>query len=145
MKEYSFKINGNRYDVAVNSISDNIADVTVNGVAYQVEIENQTAVPAMPQPASPAAVQPVKTSTLSSPAPSTTSGSVNTVKSPLPGVIIAIKVKVGDAVKSGQTVAVLEAMKMENDIQAECDGVVTAVNAAQGDSVLEGAAIVTIG
>jgi biotin carboxyl carrier protein len=63
----------------------------------------------------------------------------------LPGVIIAVKVNVGDAVKAGQTVAVLEAMKMENDIQAECDGTVTAVKVAKGDSVLEGATIVTIG
>jgi biotin carboxyl carrier protein len=66
------------------------------------------------------------------------------VVSPLPGVIIAVKVNVGDAVKAGQTVAVLEAMKMENDIQAECDGTVTAVKVAKGDSVLEGAVIVTI-
>ena len=67
------------------------------------------------------------------------------VTSPLPGVIIAVKVNVGDAVKAGQVVAILEAMKMENEIQAESDGTVTAVNVAKGDSVLEGAAIVTIG
>ena len=64
--------------------------------------------------------------------------------SPLPGVIITLKVNVGDTVKPGQVVAVLEAMKMENDIEAEFGGTVTAVNVAKGDSVLEGAAIVTI-
>lgn len=142
MKEYSFKINGNRYDVAVNSVSGNIADVTVNGVSYQVEMENASApaqtsavqAPSAPvQPASPA------------PAPVSATGQGKPVTSPLPGVIIDIKVKVGDTVKAGQTIAVLEAMKMENDIQAEWDGVVTAVNASKGDSVLEGAAIVTIG
>ncbi len=68
-----------------------------------------------------------------------------TVTAPLPGVIVDMKVKVGDSVKAGQTVAVLEAMKMENEIEAPVGGTVTAVNAAKGDSVLEGAAIVTIG
>lgn len=147
MKEYSFKINGNRYNVAVNSVSGNIADVTVNGVSYQVEMENASApaqTSAAPAPAS--AVQapsaPVQTA---SPAPASATGQGKPVTSPLPGVIIDIKVKVGDTVKAGQTIAVLEAMKMENDIQAEWDGVVTAVNASKGDSVLEGAAIVTIG
>ena len=149
MKEYRFKINGNRYDVAVNSVSGNIADVTVNGVSYQVEMENASApaqTSAAPAPASAvqapsAPVQPASTA----PAPVSATGQGKPVTSPLPGVIIDIKVKVGDTVKAGQTIAVLEAMKMENDIQAEWDGVVTAVNASKGDSVLEGAAIVTIG
>lgn len=147
MKEYSFKINGNRYNVAINSLSGNIADVTVNGVAYQVEMENASApaqASAAPAPAS--AVQapsaPVQTA---SPAPASATGQGKPVTSPLPGVIIDIKVNVGDTVKAGQTIAVLEAMKMENDIQAEWDGVVTAVKVTKGDSVLEGAAIVTIG
>ena len=66
------------------------------------------------------------------------------VIAPLPGVIVGVKVRVGDVIKAGQVVAVLEAMKMENDIQAEFDGTVTAVNVNQGDSVLEGAVIVMI-
>ena len=66
------------------------------------------------------------------------------VVAPLPGVIVGIKVSVGDVVKTGQVLAVLEAMKMENDIQAEFDGTVTAVNVVQGDSVLEGAVLVII-
>jgi biotin carboxyl carrier protein len=60
-------------------------------------------------------------------------------------VIIAVKVNVGDSVKAGQEVAVLEAMKMENSIEAVQDGTVTAIHVAKGDSILEGAAIVTIG
>ena len=67
------------------------------------------------------------------------------VKSPLPGVILDIKVNVGDAVKKGQTIIILEAMKMENNINAECDGTVTAVHVNKGDSVREGAMLVTIG
>lgn len=67
-----------------------------------------------------------------------------TVVSPLPGVVVDVKVAAGDAVKAGQTVAVLEAMKMENDILAECDGVVASVDVKNGDSVLEGAVLLTI-
>ena len=66
------------------------------------------------------------------------------IKSPLPGVIVAVKVNVGDAVKAGQVVAVLEAMKMENEIQSEYDGTVASVDVSQGDSVLEGALIVSL-
>ena len=67
------------------------------------------------------------------------------IKSPLPGIIISIDVKEGQAVKRGQKLAVIEAMKMENDILSEADGTVTAIHARKGDSVLEGADIVTIG
>ena len=66
------------------------------------------------------------------------------INSPLPGVIIEVSVKEGQAIKSGQKLAVLEAMKMENDIVAEKDGTVTAIHVHKGDSVLEGAKIVTI-
>ena len=66
------------------------------------------------------------------------------VVSPLPGVVVEVKVAAGDVVKAGQTVAVLEAMKMENDILAECDGVVASVSVKDGDSVLEGAVLLTI-
>ena len=141
MKTYKFKINGNEYNVAINSISGNVADVNVNGTAYQVELEDTPAAPVAvaPQPETPAApAQPVQ-------AAAKPSGAGKAVLAPLPGVIIALKVNVGDVVKAGQVVAVLEAMKMENEIQAEFDGTVTAINVAKGDSVLEGAAIVTLG
>lgn len=145
MKSYKFKINGNQYNVEVNSVSGNIADITVNGTPYQVEMEDAPAVPAAPVQA----VQPAATvSAPAAPQPAAkpaASGAGKAVKSPLPGVILSINVNVGDSVKAGQTVAVLEAMKMENEIQAEFDGTVTAINAAKGDSVLEGAAIVTLG
>ena len=72
-------------------------------------------------------------------------GDKKSVTAPLPGVIVALKVQVGEQVKAGQTIAVLEAMKMENDIQSEYDGVVLSVDVNPGDSVLEGATIVTIG
>ncbi|MBQ8837775.1 MAG: biotin/lipoyl-binding protein [Bacteroidales bacterium] len=147
MKQYRFKINGNEYNVAVNSVSGNIADVTVNGTPYKVEMENAPAAPVQAIPAAPAApvTAPAPQQQATAPAAPKSSAGGKAVTSPLPGVIIAIKVNVGDTVRAGQVVAILEAMKMENEIQAEFDGTVTAINAAQGDSVLEGAAIVTIG
>ena len=145
MKSYKFKINGNEYNVDINSVSGNIADVTVNGASYQVEMDNVPA--ALVQAAQVQTVPAAQTAPAAAPAAAkpAASGAGKAVKSPLPGVIIAVKVNVGDAVKAGQVVAILEAMKMENEIQAESAGPVTAVNVAQGDSVLEGAAIVTIG
>lgn len=147
MKQYKFKINGNDYNVAVNSVSGNIADVTVNGTSYQVEMENAPSVPvqaATATPSAPVAPSAPAAQPAAAPAQKPVTGG-KSVTSPLPGVIIAVKVNVGDAVKAGQVVAILEAMKMENEIQAEYDGTVTAVNVAKGDSVLEGAAIVTLG
>ena len=146
MKEYKFKINGNEYNVAINSVEGNIADVTVNGTSYQVEMENApAAAPVQAVPAAPAATVSAPAPQAAAPAPAAApTGAGKAVTSPLPGVIIGIKVNVGDTVKPGQVVAVLEAMKMENDIEAEFGGTVTAVNVAKGDSVLEGAAIVTI-
>lgn len=142
MKNYRFKINGNDYDVAINSVEGNIADVTVNGTSYKVEMENAPAAVAVPV----AAVAPTPApATAPVPAAVTAPAAGKAVTSPLPGVIIVLKVNVGDVVKAGQEVAVLEAMKMENSIEATHDGTVTAIHVAKGDSVLEGAQIVTIG
>ena len=143
MKTYKFKINGNEYNVAINSVEGTNASVTVNGTPYQVELDEAPA--AAPIQAPVAAPAPVAAAPAAAPAAPAPAGAGKAVTSPLPGVIIAVKVKVGDAVKAGQEVAVLEAMKMENSIEATHDGTVTAINVAKGDSVLEGAPIVTIG
>lgn len=146
MKTYRFKINGNEYNVAINSVDGTNASVTVNGTDYQVELENAPAAPVQAAPAAAPAAAPVQTAPAASAAPKpAASGAGKAVTSPLPGVIIAVKVNVGDSVKAGQEVAVLEAMKMENSIEATQAGTVTAIHVAKGDSVLEGAAIVTIG
>lgn len=160
MGKYNFRINGHDYQVDVNSVEGGIADVTVNGTDYKVELADAVPAPAQqaarpaPQATFTAAPAPQATApaaqTAAQPAaqPATASapqGKGEVVTAPLPGVILDIKVKVGDAVKAGQTVAVLEAMKMENEIEATASGTVTAVNAGKGDSVLEGAAIITIG
>lgn len=144
MKTYKFKINGNAYDVAINSVEGQTASVTVNGTPYTVELEETPAAPVQAVPVQVAPVQPAPVQAAPKAAPAA-SGTGKAVTSPLPGVIIAIKVNVGDVVKAGQEVAVLEAMKMENSIEATQDGTVTAINVAKGDSVLEGAPIVTIG
>ncbi len=146
MKEYKFKINGNDYNVAINSTNVNLADVTVNGVSYQVEMENaMPAAPVQSAPAQKAAPQAPVQAAAPAPAPAAKpSGEGKPVTSPLPGVIIEVSVKEGDTVAAGQKVAVLEAMKMENEIQADRAGVVTKINVSKGDSILEGAAIVTI-
>lgn len=140
MKQYKFKINGNEYNVAINSVEGQNASVTVNGTTYQVELADAP-VSAPVQPVATSSPMPQAEVQAPSPAPS---GSGKPVTSPLPGVIIAVKVNVGDKVRAGQEVAVLEAMKMENSIEAESDGTVTAVHVAKGDSILEGASVVTI-
>lgn len=146
MKEYKYKINGNDYKVAVGDIDNNIVQVEVNGVPYKVELEEK---------ATPSVVKSVKPA----PAPRTDSGAKvindapkatvsagdSAVKSPLPGVIQDIKVKVGDSVKAGDTVLILEAMKMENDVHTTKAGVVKSINVNKGDSVLEGADLIIIG
>ena len=160
MSQYKFKINGNEYNVEINSINGDSAVVTVNGIQYSVEsgvascsaaaaaIQAQAAAPVTPTPAPAAKVESAPTPTpaaaAASPAPAPAAGNGKPVTAPLPGVIIEISVKVGDTVKQGQQVAVLEAMKMENVIEATHDGTVTAINVSKGDSVLEGAPIVTI-
>ena len=143
MKDYKFKIGGKEYNVTVNGINGNIADVTVNGASYSVEMENAPAAPV--QTSAPAAAAPAPAAAPAAPAAAPKpAGAGKPVTSPLPGVIIEVSVKEGQAVKAGDKVAVLEAMKMENDIQATEDGTVTAIHVAKGDSVLEGANIVTI-
>lgn len=144
MRTYKFKINGNEYNVEINSVEGNIADVTVNGASYKVEMDTPVAPAPAAAPATTATSAPAQTPA-PAPAPAAApTGAGKVITSPLPGVIIEVSVKEGQAVKAGQKVAVIEAMKMENEIQASCDGTVTAVLVNKGDSVLEGAEIVKI-
>lgn len=143
MKEYRYTIDGNKYEVAINEVNDTTAKVTVNGAEYTVEwekpVEEKPVVKVQPVAAKPAAAPAAPTST---PAAAPVSG--NAIKTPLPGVIIDVKVAVGDTVKKGQTVVVLEAMKMENNINADRDGKVTAIQVAKGDTVADGAVLIVI-
>ena len=150
MKQYKYKVNGAQYDVTINEIQGQLAKVVVNGIPFEVEMQNSqlsednlpdvtttaapSAVPAAPVAAAPAATE----------AAPSGAGEGTPVKAPLPGVVTKINVSVGQQVKKGENVLVLEAMKMENNITAEADGTVSGIAVKAGDSVLEGAVLLTI-
>lgn len=143
MKEYKYTINGNKYDVEINDIVENIATVTVNGEKYSVEMEKE------PEPVKKKVVvkpvaQPQPAAASSSSASSAKVNANNALKAPLPGVIREINVAVGDEVKVGDTVVVLEAMKMANNLEAEKAGKVTAVLVQVDESVMEDTPLVVI-
>ncbi len=138
MKSFKYTINGNVYKVVVNSIEDTIAEVEVNGTPYKVEMNKPTKkqVITIKRPAQ-AVVAPITR-------PAQVSSGPGALRSPLPGTILDITCKVGDTVKRGQKLIVLEAMKMENVINADRDGVIKEIKINKGDSVLEGADLVII-
>jgi len=145
MKEYKYIINGTKYEVTIGDIVENIADVTVNGESYKVEMEKE------PGPEKKKVV--VKTgadasqaapAAAATPAAGAAVNTSNALKAPLPGVITDVKVAVGDTVSAGDTVIVLEAMKMANNLDAEKGGKVTAVLVNVGDSVMEDTPLVVI-
>ena len=143
MKEYKFKINGNDYAVTINNIDHNVAEVTVNGTNYSVEVEGLVSKPKTPKLVRTVAVP----STDAHPAVAKTakpSAGAGAIKSPLPGVILDVLVKEGDEVKMGQRLLVLEAMKMENNIDSDKAGIVKSIAVRKGDSVLEGDVLITI-
>ena len=145
MKEYKYKINGNLYNVVIGDIEDNIAHVEVNGTHYTVEMEKKPKAAPAPKPVARPVAKPAAAAPAAAPAAKPAAGGGKSgVKSPLPGVILDIKVKEGDEVKKGQTIIILEAMKMENSINADKDGKVTAINVSKGESVLEGTDLVII-
>ena len=142
MNEYKYTINGNKYEVVISDITDNIATLTVNGEQYTVEMEKQ----AEPEKKKPV-IRPAAAAAESA-APAAEGGAAvnkaNALKAPLPGVITDILVEVGQEVEAGQNVVVLEAMKMANNLQAEKAGKVTAICVQVGQSVMEDEALVVI-
>ncbi|MDD3727423.1 MAG: biotin/lipoyl-binding protein [Dysgonamonadaceae bacterium] len=146
MKVFKYKINGSPYRVVVQNSDDTSVELEVNGTPYMVEIEQTKK-----KPVSRIQRQVVSSSSQTknaAPRPTVTrtavaAGSI-VVNSPLPGVILDLRVSVGDAVKKGDVLLILEAMKMENNIQAPSDGKVAKVSVIKGDSVLEGAELVVI-
>jgi len=140
MKTYKYKIDGKDYDVTIGEIMENSVTVSVNGVDYNVEMEvepeqEKTAVAPVAQPADAAS---------SNVSDSANVNTANALRAPLPGVITSIMVAVGDEVKKGDTVVVLEAMKMANNLEAEKDGKVTAICVKQGENVMEDTPLVVI-
>ena len=151
MRTYSYNVNGAQYDVTIESIQGQVAKVNVNGVAFDVEMLGapitEGDLPAAAPAAAPAATTAAPAAAPATPAAAPAKGAAGAgtpVKAPLPGVVTTVLVANGQAVKKGDTVVVLEAMKMENNITAECDGTVSGVCCAAGDSVMEGTTLVTI-
>ena len=140
MKEYKYTIEGKEYKVEIGTIEENIAEVTVNGETFKVEMEPE------PEPEKKKVVVSAAAAPANDEQP-VAAGNVNpanAVKAPLPGVITEIKVAIGDTVNAGDTVVILEAMKMANNIEAEKSGKVTAICVKQGESVMEDSPLVVI-
>ncbi|MCH5301794.1 MAG: biotin/lipoyl-binding protein [Prevotella sp.] len=152
MNKYQYKVQGVDYEVEIEEVEGNIAKVNVNGIPFEVELQKpinaakhpqltrpkvEAPKPAAPQPAAPVAAAPA--------APAAPAGAGTPVKAPLPGTITELKVKVGQQVSVGDVVLVLEAMKMQNNIEAEFAGTVTSITVNQGDTVMEGSVLMTIG
>ena len=134
MKQYKYTINGNKYEVTIGDINDNIVSVEVNGETFTVETE-KTEEPVK------APVQPVVQPVAVKKAPTSNK---TIVKAPLPGVIREVKVAVGEKVSDSQTVVILEAMKMETAITARMSGVVASIDVREGDTVKGGQLLLTI-
>ena len=167
MKKYQYKVQGVDYEVEITDIEGKIARVNVNGIPFEVEMQKPinaakhpalaaikrgaTSAPVAPAPAvSPtptSAPKPAAKPAAAAPkqedaAPAATSGTA--IKAPLPGTITAINVNVGDKVNVGDVVIVLEAMKMQNNIEAENAGTVTAIKVVPGDAVMEGSVLLIV-
>lgn len=155
MAKYEYKVKGVDYVVEIQDIEGNIANVTVNGIPFEVEMKQP--VKSSKQKVKLSEERRVKSEEFDSSSSSATNASFATtnkpaaaaasgkpVVAPLPGTINEIKVKVGDKVNTGDTVVVLEAMKMQNNIDAETSGTITSINVNKGDAVMEGDTLVTI-
>lgn len=152
--KFQYKVQGVDYDVEIEEMEGNLAKVKVNGIPFEVELKQpinpshaitrpkvETPKPTTRTTTTHSVMQTQPEAPASGTAPA---GSGTAIKAPLPGTITSVNVKVGDKVNVGDTVVVLEAMKMQNNIEAESAGTVTSIVVNQGDSVMEGATLLTI-
>ena len=153
MAEYRYRINGHTYNIEIGAENGGTIEVSVNGKVYTVERQEISTTADMAPKSIPVqktatllkgTARPAATPNVQPTAPSALDANTAAVTAPLPGTIISIKVKPGDKVTANQTVAVLEAMKMENEIEAGYAGTVSEVKVAERDTVLEGAVLITI-
>ena len=152
MKDYSLKINGHNYNVQIDNVNETstVAHVVVNGVDYEVEIEGaKITTVSKPQvaPAPKSANSAMITPSSATPSPRIAAAAPSSgysVKCPLPGTVLSVKVAAGDTIAAGQTLVVLEAMKMENNIDADRGGVVKQDLVQQGATVMEGDVLIVI-
>ena len=150
--KYQYKVQGVDYEVDIEEVEGNIAKVNVNGIPFEVELQqpiNAAKHPTMVRPKveapKPAATAAPAAPAAAKPAAQPTTAKGNLLQAPLPGTITNVLVKEGESVFAGQVVVILEAMKMQNNIEAEQSGTVTAVHVNAGDTVMEGAALLSIG
>ncbi len=132
MKKFKFTVAGNKYDVEIKDFEDSVATIEVNGTTYEVEVHQEVKTPKTPKL--------VRKEVVRNPgegAVPTKSTGAGATKAPLPGNIFKINVSVGDAVKRGDVLLIMEAMKMENNVLAEKDGVVKAIKVEVGAAVLQ--------
>lgn len=146
MKKFKFTIQGNKYDVHILNVEDNIAEIEVNGAVYTVEVDKVIAASKTPKLVRSQAVPSTELgkSEQRTSSPTAPKGT-GYVKSPLPGVVLQVYIKEGDQVKVGTKLLMLEAMKMENNINADKDGIIKSIKVKAGDSVLEGDVLIEIG
>lgn len=153
MAEYRYRINGHTYNIEIGAENGGTIEVSVNGKVYTVERQEISTTADMAPKSIPDqnsasllkdTARPASTPNVQPTSPSALDANTAAVTAPLPGTIISIKVKPGDKVTANQTVAVLEAMKMENEIEAGYAGTVSEVKVAERDTVLEGAVLITI-
>ena len=151
MNKYQYKVQGVDYDVEIEEVEGNVAKVVVNGIRFDVELKQpinptSTLKKVRVEAPKPVARPSVAPAAAAAPAPApAAAGAGSPIKAPLPGTIIELKVNVGDTVKQGDVVLVLEAMKMQNNIESEYNGTVTSITIKQGETVMEGAVLLTIG
>ncbi|MFO7977612.1 MAG: biotin/lipoyl-containing protein [Bacteroidales bacterium] len=145
MKKYKFTIHGNQYDVNIINVEDNIIEMEVNGTSYQVEVDKSFQAVKTPRLVRQRAIPSTETT------PSEGTGTRNhpkgtgIIKSPLPGAVLSIHVKPGDTVTAGQKLMVLEAMKMENNIDSDKNGKILSIKVNPGQQVMEGDVLIEIG
>lgn len=157
MAKYQYTVKGVDYEVEIQDIEGNIANVTVNGIPFEVEMKQPVKAGKQKvklneerraEGSEEQRVKSEESNSSSASAASTSSAPTaaagKPVVAPLPGTINEIKVKVGDKVNAGDTVVILEAMKMQNNIEAETSGTITSINVNKGDAVMEGDTLVTI-
>ncbi len=142
-RKFSIKINGNDYAVEIAKVAEGVASVDVNGTVYDVQFETEKKVTKTPTLVRTPMYTTESERPKSTAKPTENKGKV--IKSPLPGVILDVHKREGDAVKAGDVIMIMEAMKMENNIVAPTDGTITALRVQRGDNVLEGDVLVEIG
>ena len=149
MKTYQYKVQGVDYEVEIEEVDGNIAKVNVNGKPFEVELQKPINAAKHPQLTKPKVEAPkpaaAPAAPAAAPAQPAAAAPAGAGKAPLPGTIIDIKVAQGQQVNVGDVVLVLEAMKMQNNIEAEFSGTVTSITVKAGDTVMEGAVLMTIG